>query len=121
MTSEQVALRFGRGPSRVSVRELTGHDERSVGDASTATAVELLARLVEIPGGGDWRADGLAASDRDRLLAALYRRTFGGKIDSTATCSACDSPFDLSFTIDELMQAVGGGEPARRPVEEPDG
>src|SRR5262249_38512667 len=52
------------------------------------------------------------ASDRDRLLGAIYRHTFGTKIDSTETCTRCGSPFDLSLSLDELANAIDAGAAA---------
>jgi hypothetical protein len=88
------------------VRDLTGKDERCVRDTSTRSAVDLLARLVEWPPGSDAHADELTAPDRDRLLGAIYQRAFGRKIDSTATCTACSSPYDLAFALGDLFEAL---------------
>ena len=111
MSSEKVTLRFWRGAPTVSVRELTGRDEWLVRETSTRAAVELLGRLIEAP--GECSADELTAPDRDRLLAAVYRRTFGERIDSTAVCTRCASPYDLAFSIDDLMVSVERAEPAQ--------
>ena len=106
MSSQQVQLRFRQGAPTVFVRDLTGNDERRVRDTSTQSAVDLLARLVEWPAGGNAHADELTAPDRDRMLAAIYQRAFGKKIDSTATCTACSSPYDLGFALDDLFAAL---------------
>ena len=92
-----MSLRFAPGMHRVVLRELTGHDERFVRDTSTAAAIALLDQLVE-PAGESWRTARLTASDRDRLLAAVYRLTYGDRIESTARCQRCDSPFDVLRT-----------------------
>ena len=107
MAREQVSFRFAPGAPRVGIRELTGHDERFVRDTSTSTAIGLIDRLVETPGGAPWRsAAELTASDRDRLLAAIYRLTYGPQVESTSRCGRCDSQFDLSFSLDDLMAAI---------------
>jgi hypothetical protein len=48
----------------------------------------------------------LSASDRDRILAAIYQRAFGDKIENTLTCAECDQPFDLDFSIEELTRSL---------------
>src|SRR5262245_21821872 len=106
MPLAQVSCRFAPGPARVKVRELTGLDEQLVQDASTATAIELLDRLVEGLPDGPGRAARVTASDRDRLLAAVYRLPYGPRIDSTARCTACGKLFDLTFSLDDLLSAV---------------
>lgn len=105
MSSQQVKLRFQPGTPTVSLRSLTGHAERGVRDVSTACAVDLLEQLVEWPTGTMPQTRELTAPDRDRLLAAIYQGSFGGKIASTARCTACSSPFDLSFLLEDLLTA----------------
>lgn len=106
LSKAQAKLRFWKGAPTVFVRDLTGHDERGVQDATTRSAVDLLQRLVDWPGESNARADELAAPDRDRLLAAVYQRAYGKKVQSTAVCGACSSPYDLSFFLDDLMAAL---------------
>jgi hypothetical protein len=105
MTLAQVALRLAHSACRVWLRELTGRDEQSVGDTSTATAIRLLDRLVESPPDRSWRVAELTASDRDRLLAALYRHTYGTRVASTSRCTQCSSLFDVAFALDDLLVA----------------
>ena len=45
----------------------------------------------------------LTASDRDAILAALYRQYWGDSIVSTLTCNHCTEQFDLSFSLAELQ------------------
>ena len=106
MSTEQVALRFREGCPAVFVRELTGNDERCVRDASTRTVVDLLRRLVVWPAGIKAQADELTAPDRDRLLAAIYTRTYGKSVESAAVCTVCSSPYDITFSLDDLRAAV---------------
>jgi hypothetical protein len=94
------------GTLAVLVRDLTGEDERRVRDASTQSAVELLARVVEWPAGASCDAADLPAPDRDRLLAAVYRQAFGKKVESTGRCTSCGSPYDLTFLLDDLIAEV---------------
>jgi hypothetical protein len=87
----------------VQVRELTGADERAVDSASTASAVELLSRITTA------NVAGLCASDRDRLLASAYRLTLGDRLDTSATCSACHSLFDINFRLSLLLESLETG------------
>jgi hypothetical protein len=119
---EQVSFRFAPGMHQVGIRELTGHDERFVCDTSTSTAIGLIDRVVDTSGGAPWRsAAELTASDRDRLLAAIYRLTYGARVESTSRCIGCGSQFDLSFSLDDLMAAVQRAPTAGAAEELPDG
>jgi len=112
----EVDLRPGlRGGRWARLRELSGADEAWAAEgrvASSLAAVELLERLlVPTPGTtvGPDRARELAVGDRDRLLAAIYRRTFGGAIESAATCTSCGESFDLAFDLGDLLPPPRGG------------
>jgi hypothetical protein len=116
-----ITCRFWRGAPRVWLRELTGFDEQSVRDVSTATAIHLLDRLVELAPEDAWQAVELTAADRDRLLATIYRSTYGQRIDSTSRCTECGSLFDLAFSLDDLIAAVDGTPASQIAVPLPDG
>ncbi len=98
-----VPLRFAGKRRAARLRELTGRDEYAVSGASTAAAIALLTALLE---GGS--AAELVAADRDRLLAAIYARAFGDRIESTLTCAHCGQPFDLDFSLRQLIESVEG-------------
>lgn len=104
--TEQVRLRFRQGTLSVFVRDITGHDEWAVRGASTRTAVELLERLVDWPSGDPGDAAELTAPDRDTLLAAIYARAYGDRVDTTAHCTACASPYDISFALADLRDIL---------------
>src|SRR6185503_3111749 len=98
MTPIDVSCRFIPGVRRLRLPELTGFDEQLVANTYTATAIRLIDRLltqVDSPP----KASALTASDRDRLLAALYEYTFGPRIQSTTRCAGCNQPFDLDFSV----------------------
>lgn len=106
MSPDRVTCRFERAPVRL--RELTGSDEQCVTGVDTDVAIELLERLIA---NGTPRALSLTATDRDRLLAAIYRQTFGDRVQSTATCPGCGERFDLEFSIEHLagtLDETGG-------------
>lgn len=106
----EVDLKPGlRGGPWARLRELRGDDELWAAQgrgASSLVAVELLDRLlVAAPGTtiAPGRARELAVGDRDRLLAAIYRHTFGKAIESTTNCTACGEGFDLAFDLGDLL------------------
>lgn len=106
---QRVTLEFGPEGGWVGLRELRGRDEEAVAAAGTADAVALLDRLLlEVDGAaiGTGRAAELTAADRDRLLAAVYRRELGGRVEGTLRCGGCDKPFDLDFQLDDLIANV---------------
>jgi hypothetical protein len=109
MMAKSIPLRFA-GDGRIArLRELRGRDEYAVRGMSTANAIALLASLLEpdpATGTDKLQAADLVAADRDRLLAAVYQSAFGDRIESTLTCEGCGEPFDLHFSLDELVGAV---------------
>ncbi|HEY6805628.1 MAG TPA: hypothetical protein VI306_18765 [Pyrinomonadaceae bacterium] len=104
MFVESIPLRFAGLGLNARMRELTGRDEFEVLGTNTANAIRLLSSLLEDRDGLD--AADLVASDRDRLLAAVYRRAFGDRIESTITCARCSQPFDLDFSLRQLIKTV---------------
>ena len=124
MSVDQVTTGPARFPVRAQLREMNGFDEQSVCRSDTATAINLLDRLL-LPGPGsfpeDFKAIDLTASERDRLLAQVYEQTFGPRIESTSRCSVCESLFDLPFTIGSLLAAFDPETSSPTAKREPDG
>ena len=88
------------------LRPLCGHDEASVTDTGAIAAATLLDRLLVETSGttvGPGKAWELAVCDRDRLLATIYLQYFGCQIESTVACTNCDKPFDLTFSLSDMM------------------
>jgi hypothetical protein len=107
MRIDPVGLRCTAEPSSVRVREMNGYDERAVDDRTTDTAIRLLDGLVRADDSSSiGSVADLTASDRDRLLAAVYRAAFGDRIESTVTCSRCRLPFDLRFSLTDLLDSL---------------
>lgn len=105
MSVRPVALRHTR-PRWAALHPLRGADEEAVTAVDTRAAITLLDRLLaDVPGTGcrPGEAAALAASDRDRLLAAVYADAYGSRITGTVTCRTCAQAFDLSFTLDALL------------------
>jgi len=118
---QRVTLEFAPDGGFAVVRALCGHDEEAVTETSTAAAIALLDRvLVDVPGVvvGPGRARELTAPDRDRLLTALYRATFGPRVESTRECRACHELFDLVFMLEDLVAMLR--ESSRRIEPDPD-
>jgi hypothetical protein len=104
MFAERIPLRFAGSGLQAQLRDLTGRDEFKVLGINTATAIKLLSSLLEETEGLD--ACDLVASDRDRLLAAVYKQAFGDRIESTLTCAHCSQPFDLDFSLHRLIASI---------------
>src|SRR5713101_2572726 len=93
----------------VVLRDLCGEDEEAVDATDTAQAIALLDRLLVKTGGaalGPGEAHALTASDRDRLLAAIFQAEFGARIDCTLRCETCGEPFDIDFQLPNLMASL---------------
>jgi hypothetical protein len=90
----------------VGIREICGHDEQMIAGTGTVMAVQLIDRLlVALPkkkGARPIDAMEMTAADRDKILAAIYTRTFGPVVESTAQCSRCALPFDLDFSLKDI-------------------
>lgn len=107
--------------ARFRLRSLRGCDEAMAGEPDAFAATRLLERLLVDADGAPPEADTawrLPLSDRDRLLAEVYRHHFGDAVESSADCDACGEPFDLRFSLDALLQQLEE-ERSRAPV--PDG
>jgi hypothetical protein len=89
------------GRRRAFLRPLTGADEVAA-DAGTVALLDRLlmsgARAIR-PGEGAR----LPVADRDRLLAALQRDTFGDRIEADAPCRNCGRPFAVAFSLAALV------------------
>ena len=106
-------LHFGR--VHAWLREVCGHDELLVETDDTRTALRLLDRLL-VAGEGTWPPPGAAAAlsapERDRVLAEVWRRTFGPRIVGSPRCAACATLFDTDFQLDHLSGVLWPTPPA---------
>ncbi len=109
----QVLLNPGlRGGKWACLRPLCGRDEAFIDDTDSMEAIRFLDRLLmEGPGTtvGPGKARELAVCDCDRLFAALYQHYFGERIEGTVVCRQCEKPFELSFSLLELMASLANG------------
>lgn len=86
-----------RGEERVTtaeIRELTGEDEELIAKSgSIGKALEVILKRGVVSIGDrtptDAELGSLVSGDRDSLLLAIRRITFGGDIDVALTCTAC--------------------------------
>jgi hypothetical protein len=105
---QRVGLDFVAGGGWACLREVAGHDEEWIEGRTTATAIELVDRLlVDAPGAlrpGD--AATLTAADRDTVLAAIYATAFGPRIEGTRACVECAASYDLAFELTVLVESV---------------
>jgi hypothetical protein len=109
------------GGKRARLRPLCGHDETFVGNGSLVDGTALLDRLlVETPGTtvGPGRARDLTVCDCDRLFAAIYLKYFGEQVEGTVSCRDCREPFQVSFSLRNLLANLEA--PAGRDVVGPD-
>lgn len=96
------------GSRRACLRALCGLDEVLVESGAPHETLSLLERLLIDCGDGLSRSDrvrDLPVCDVDRLVAALFVRHLGEQIESRALCATCDRPFEISFSLADLMQA----------------
>lgn len=122
MSINQVSLNFTSGSKWAYLREICGSDEQSVEGTGTVEAIRLLDRLlVAVPGThiGPGKAAKLTTADRDWLLAAVYMRTYSSRIESTVNCAKCKAPYDMDFSLEELIGHVDSE--AHQMEESPDG
>ncbi len=92
--------------SGFGLREITGFIESNVEGSTTDDALKLLANLIEgicSDEDGRIKTAGLTVPERDRLLGRVLIDTYGEHVTSTVECRDCDQPFDINFSLSELM------------------
>ncbi len=101
---------LGARNSEVVLSTWTGLHEFGLRDTSSSSVVSLLRGLWLEPEGHD--SGELALPAREELLFHLYRSVYGDRILSSLRCERCEEPYDLSFSVAELLascQAPSGG------------
>lgn len=101
-----------RGGNWARLRPLCGHDETLIGDNGLVDGIMLLDRLlIETPGTtvGPGLPRDLAVCDSDRLFAAIYLKYFGEQVEATVSCRDCGEPFEVSFSLRNLLAKVEAG------------
>lgn len=105
----QVELRTASESRSVFLRELTGVDERLVNTAGVGAATQLIERLLTDAYGAPLPVDAvwkMSVADRDRAIASLYRYYFDDLVESRLDCRACGKAFEISFSLERLMESV---------------
>jgi hypothetical protein len=106
---DQLLIQRPEGRRLANIRELTGVEEQSIANTTTADAIGLLQQLLVETNEDALCADEiseLTTWDRDRLLAAVYTRHYGPRIDSTLKCQTCEAPYDVDFNLQALMEQL---------------
>ena len=106
----EVALGSGARGARVALlRELCGFDEMDPGRPGPVGVSELVERLiVEAPGPVLQRQAfwAMPLGERDRLVAGLYIRHFGDRIESFVRCTGCEKIFEVEFSLSALVASM---------------
>jgi hypothetical protein len=113
--------------TEASVRELTGFDEEALArinmneNTATYTTALLEAGVERIGDVKPTREDlrGLLIGDRDALVLAIRRATYGDEIDFTLDCDACDSKSSVIIDLTEDVEMVEMKDARERTFEVP--
>lgn len=98
------------------LRPLCGHDEAMVDSTGSVDLIAFLDRLLTNEPGttvGPGKAADLAVCDCDRLCASIYLNYFGERIEGNVACRDCLEPFQLSFSLPDLMENLAGRRPTK--------
>lgn len=103
MSNYPQSLLFTDGWPQAWLRELTGREEMQLVGTDVDGAIGLIDSLLVGGQPQGQSAKHLTAPDRDRVLAAIYRNTYGDRISGTLECIGCGAPFDLDFSLTEYV------------------
>jgi len=94
----------------VSLRELNGYDELMIEDNRPRAVLKLLQNVIMPPSPGKPAVipEKIVISDRDYLLSGIYTYTYGSRIQSVLKCRTCGSPFDMDFSLKDLVSSIRG-------------
>ena len=94
------------------LRPLTGADEMLLAEAAAVPAIQatvLLAATVQALGSvvpvTDENIRRLTIGDRERLQLALYRLSFGARVDTVLCCPDCREAVELPLDLDVVLSA----------------
>lgn len=101
------------------VRELTGFDEEALSRAtSLGKQMTLLLNRAVVSVGGQKPDQGLLnsllAADRDTLLLAIRKVTWGAEIELEVACPSCESEQELSVDLDKDVEVKRLDSPSDR-------
>ena len=111
MALHSFRLRVASPVRSINLRELNGHDELMLEETGAIGAIKLLTNLTVQPAYTNETVSiaKIAIADRDYLLSGIYKYTYGSQIDSTLRCQACKQPYDVSFSLDGLVEHIRSG------------
>jgi hypothetical protein len=110
----EVSLNAGPGGARSAfLREPTGREEVLLANARTLSISRLLDGLLVAGPESAVGVDSLNVSDRDLLVAELYARCYGDRIDLSTECRECGQRFGVDFSLAAFVAAA-----LRRPEQE---
>jgi hypothetical protein len=91
----------------VTLRELRGYEELMIDDSGSKGVLRLLENiLTSVSPDNPCVVEKIVIADRDFLLSRVYSYTYGSRIQSVLKCRKCASPFDLEFSLDDLVSSV---------------
>jgi hypothetical protein len=93
------------GERRLLLKELDGHAELLVDPDDPEVVPRLLGRLLAEPDGGAVDVAGLLCVWRDRVVAAVFERELGGRVDSQAVCGACGEEYAFGFDLASVQRS----------------
>lgn len=89
--------------------------EQGLDQSPTSRALQLLAAAS--PDASYCQLAALPLGERDAALLRLRESLFGDRIEAVAQCPACTEQLQLSFTVDELLDAAGAdGSASKTPA-----
>jgi hypothetical protein len=107
MNSFFIPLQVTPGIEGLFLKPLCGMNELSVEDIGTRTALTLLESLLSKDNSkhsaNNINVSKISTADRDRILAHVYISVYGPKIESTSNCENCNIPYDLDFSMADLL------------------
>lgn len=108
----------------ITLRELNGHDEFLITDTGTLSALELLNNIIvqKLSDNSNTqillKAEKITITDRDYLLARIYKNVYGSRIESSLNCNSCGELYDLNFSLDDLIINTGNRKTDMQPNSE---
>lgn len=104
-----VFLNNRSGDGWATLREITGNEEQSISSTSTVDVIKLLETLLITNQSRSLQKENvveLTPWNRDCLVAAVYMRIYGKRIESTVNCKYCQKSFDLDFLLTDLLETL---------------
>ena len=91
------------GSARYLVDRLDGNAELLAEPGDPQAARKLLAHVLRDAEGAAADCDELLATWRDRLLASVFEREFGDRVESRSNCGECGESFEFGFDLSGIM------------------